>query len=55
VLNVQYVWESLKNVGGVADVFETCIDFGLNVTSSKKIAQKWQAAKKNSYPQGAGL
>ena len=43
--NIQYVWESLKTVNGLVDVFETCIDFGLNLTDAKKVAQKWQLQK----------
>ena len=45
MVNIQYVWESLKTVNGLVDVFETCIDFGLNLTDAKKVAQKWQLQK----------
>ena len=42
---ITQVWESLKTVNGIVDVFETCIDFGLNIATSKKIAVKWQLQK----------
>lgn len=45
MINIQYVWESLKTVDCIVDVFETCIDFGLTITASKKLAQKWQSQK----------
>ncbi len=39
MITVQYVWESLKTVNEVVDVFETCIDFGLNSLHQKRLPQ----------------
>jgi hypothetical protein len=50
-----HVWESLRNVDSLVEVFDVCGMFGISTNAMKKIAQKWQAAKKNSYPRGAGL
>lgn len=47
---ITHALESLKTVGGVVDVFETCIDFGLTLTDAKKIAQKWQSQKCREVP-----
>lgn len=52
---ITQVWESLKNVDSLVEVFDVCGMFGMSTNAMKKIAQKWQAAKKNSYPRGAGL
>ena len=47
---ITQVWESLKNVDNLVEVFDVCGMFGMSTSTMKKIAQKWQAAKKNSYP-----
>lgn len=36
------VWEMLKCVTDIIEVFEMCIDSGLNITDAKKLASKWQ-------------
>jgi hypothetical protein len=51
VVNIQYVWESLKTMNVTVDGFETCVDFGLTFTDAQKLAQKW----KNQRTFGAGL
>jgi len=40
-----HVFEPLKTVGKDVDVFEVCINFGLMLTNTKKIAQKEQSQK----------
>lgn len=45
------VWEMLKCVTDIIEVFETCIDSGLNITDAKKIAAKWQMRKNGGVPE----
>lgn len=47
------VWEMLKCVTDIIEVFETCIDSGLNITDAKKIASRWQ--RKNGGASGVGF
>ena len=51
---ITQVWESLKTVNCLVDVFETCVDFGLNLTTSKKVASQWQM-RRNGGASGAFL
>ena len=44
------VWESLKTVNRLVNVFETCIDFGLNLTDTKKLLQ--DGKEKNGWASG---
>jgi len=48
------IWSDLLDLDSLVEVFEECIDFGLSLTDTKKIAWQWQL-KRNGGISGAGF
>lgn len=47
------VWRNLRNVSDLVDVFEMCIDFGLDLADTKKVASRWK--RQNGGTSGVGF